>query len=116
MKRLILVLAVALILCASAWDNGHSRVTPWDYQDPSLDQGEDHPWGGEHSFVPPTPLYSAGSVDRSASATGFFLIDFWFGHLFDVLEYYQEPSAENQRETEPLNHEITGSTITTRGN
>jgi len=116
MKRILLVLVVALILSVTAWDNGVSRVTPWDYQDPTLDRGEDHPWGGEHHYVPPTVSSSPRPVTQTSFATGYFLIDFWFGHLFDVLDYCQTQPLNDQIQAEPKNHETTGSTISTKGN
>jgi hypothetical protein len=117
MKRIILVLAIALILCASAFDSGDCRQTPWGYQDPAIDQGEDHPWGGEHNNLPPDePTVASIGGGSDHVGTGYFLIDFWFSHLFDVWDVYVNQPQNDQRHADPKDDNATGSTISAKGN
>ena len=48
MKRLVFVLALGLILTVALYGEGYSRITPYDYVDPSkVGPNDDHPWGGD---------------------------------------------------------------------
>jgi len=59
MKRVISVMAGALLLTMVLWCESFSLAQPYDYQYPYQQDGDDHTWGGEQEVVPPTPSLDA---------------------------------------------------------
>ena len=89
MKRLVFVLALGLILTVALYGEGYSRITPYDYVDPSkVGPNDDHPWGGDeddgdNSNDPNNPKNYSRDL-----ATGFAPLDFIIEMFFERFAPY----------------------------
>lgn len=109
MKRMLCILALVLMLIASAWNSSEARLNPYTYQPVERDTGDDHPWGGEQNVNPdPAPIRSSGgaqtfSITGSVQLDGFFyrlIMPFW-------LSYSTGPGTESITTTNPSTTEST---------
>jgi hypothetical protein len=95
MKRLIPVLAVALILILTSWDSADARR----YPPVRIDEIQyDHPWGGEQNNPNP-PMTLSGSSTYKEKTTIISRLKTWnykylFGGLLLLFENSQETTTE----------------------
>lgn len=106
MKRLVIVLALALMLCFTLSVGSDARITPDNYVDPSLGgDGDDHPWGGDDTGGDGAST-TKDYVDRFTTNLG--PVDFIFELLMNQKFFYRSTQADYYK-TQQL--ETQGSTI-----
>lgn len=103
MKRVVLLLIVALLFATMTWVDSSARDTPWGMR-PDRDTGDDHPWGGEQ--LRPDDGPSLSTISGGTTFTRYFLVDLLSGYVVNVVSswnetyrLYQVPSDSNTGNT-----------------
>jgi hypothetical protein len=110
MKRLVFVLALGLILTVALYGDACSRITPYDYVDPSrVAPADDHPWGGDEdeggdSIDPSNP--KSYSFDLATGLTPLdFIIEMFF-QGFVPYSTYRSGTISPVETQSPARHQV----------
>jgi len=90
MKKVVFLMAVALLLLTASWQPAKAVANPWDYSSVYTDGGEDHPWGGEQNNDAGAGIRTTHTNDVN-TLTGISSIDMY---LFKIWTSWFMPSND----------------------
>jgi len=116
MRKVLTILAFALIMVASSVDLGQSKSHPYDPADfLNGTPTEDHPWGGDNTGGGGTTGGTTTTRPTYAASTGNVVIDFFTTQLIQS-RTFQSWFRHSFKQRDTIQPEVNPGTTTTQSN